>query len=118
MLLLIIKSGNLFYLFFVAVYGIDVVLTISQRLLLKQNIFEAHRMHLYQVLANEAGWSHRSVSLLYGLIQLIINSLVISVSLSELTINQKWIICGLLLGGLVAFYLIVKSRLMVKYSLS
>jgi len=118
MLQLIIKSGNLFYLFFVTVYGIDIIFTIIQRLLLKQNIFEAHRIHLYQVLANEVGWSHRSVSLLYGLIQLIINSLVISVSLSELTINQKWIFFGLLLVLITVFYLIVKRRLMVKYSLS
>ena len=117
MLLLIIKSGNLFYLFFVAVYGIDIVFTIIQRLLLKQNILEAHRMHLYQILANEAGLSHKSVTLLYGMLQLLINSIVIVVSLSDLTSVEKWIVCGLLLVLLIVLYLIVKRRLMIRYNI-
>jgi len=117
MLLLIIKSGNLFYLFFVAVYGIDIVFTIIQRLLLKQNILEAHRMHLYQILANEAGLSHKSVTLLYGMLQLLINSIVIVISLSDLTSVEKWIVCGLLLVLLIVLYLIVKRRLMIRYNI-
>jgi UDP-N-acetylmuramyl pentapeptide phosphotransferase/UDP-N-acetylglucosamine-1-phosphate transferase len=117
MLLLIIKSGNLFYLFFVAVYGIDIVFTIIQRLLLKQNILEAHRMHLYQILANEAGLSHKSVTLLYGMLQLLINSIVIVITLSDLTSVEKWIVCGLLLVLLIVLYLIVKRRLMIRYNI-
>uniref|UniRef100_UPI00289971A8 MraY family glycosyltransferase n=1 Tax=Empedobacter sp. TaxID=1927715 RepID=UPI00289971A8 len=51
---LILKTGNLIYILFLSVYGIDAVWTIIRRLMLKQNIFEAHRSHLYQFLANEA----------------------------------------------------------------
>jgi len=85
--------------------------------LLKQNIFEAHRMHLYQLFANEAGWSHWSVTLLYGIIQILINSIVIVISLSAITFVQKWIVCGLLFVVLAVFYLIIKRRLMIRYGL-
>jgi hypothetical protein len=101
----------------VAVYGIDIVFTIIQRLLLKQNILEAHRMHLYQILANEAGLSHKSVTLLYGMLQLLINSIVIVITLSDLTSVEKWIVCGLLLVLLIVLYLIVKRRLMIRYNI-
>lgn len=57
----------------VSVYGIDSVGTILQRLKRKENIFEAHRTHLYQYLANEAKWPHVHVSVLYASIQAVIN---------------------------------------------
>jgi UDP-N-acetylmuramyl pentapeptide phosphotransferase/UDP-N-acetylglucosamine-1-phosphate transferase len=61
------------YLLLFAVYGIDSVLTIVQRLYLRQNIFEPHRMHLYQLLANERKIPHLQVSFLYAAIQSILN---------------------------------------------
>jgi len=42
----------------------DTVFTIARRLLRRENVFEAHRSHLYQRLAI-VGWSHRAVTLLY-----------------------------------------------------
>jgi len=59
------------------VYGVDVVVTIVYRIYRKENIFVAHRTHLYQYLANELGMSHLLVSLAYGLLQLLINILLI-----------------------------------------
>lgn len=67
--MLIVKTGNIVWLLLLAVYGIDSIFTIVQRLYLRQNIFEAHRMHFYQVLANECGIDHRIVSTLYALLQ-------------------------------------------------
>lgn len=43
----------------------DTAYTILRRLRNRENIFQAHRSHLYQRLAI-AGWSHRAVSALYG----------------------------------------------------
>jgi UDP-N-acetylmuramyl pentapeptide phosphotransferase/UDP-N-acetylglucosamine-1-phosphate transferase len=43
----------------------DTAYTIVRRLRNRENIFQAHRSHLYQRLAI-AGWSHRAVSGLYG----------------------------------------------------
>jgi UDP-N-acetylmuramyl pentapeptide phosphotransferase/UDP-N-acetylglucosamine-1-phosphate transferase len=73
----ILVSGQVGYLLFLSVYGIDAVITIFTRLKKKENILEPHRSHLYQYLANELGYSHILVSFLYAFIQLLINSLLI-----------------------------------------
>jgi len=61
------------YLLLLAVYGVDSLLTIVHRLILKENILKGHRKHLYQYLANEAGVSHLAVSGLYAVSQLLIS---------------------------------------------
>ncbi|MBO9585955.1 MAG: glycosyltransferase family 4 protein [Flavobacterium sp.] len=74
---LILVTESLIWLLFLAVYGVDSVCTILHRLYLKQNIFEAHRLHFYQILSNEYKIQHRLVSLFYGLAQTGISLLVI-----------------------------------------
>jgi UDP-N-acetylmuramyl pentapeptide phosphotransferase/UDP-N-acetylglucosamine-1-phosphate transferase len=73
----IINSGQLGYILFFSVYGIDAIITIINRLLKKENIFQPHRSHLYQYLANEMGFSHILVAFIYSVLQLGINILVI-----------------------------------------
>lgn len=77
LLILIIKTENIVWLLFLAVYGVDAVATILHRLYLKQNIFKPHRLHYYQILSNEKKISHRLVSLIYALLQLLISIIVI-----------------------------------------
>lgn len=77
LLLLIIKTNNLIWLGFLLVYGVDVVMTILHRLYLKQNIMEAHRLHFYQILANERKMDHRLVSTIYFVVQLVCSALII-----------------------------------------
>ena len=74
---LILVTNSLIWLLFLAVYGVDAICTIMHRLYLKQNIFEAHRLHLYQVLSNEYKIQHRLVSLYYALAQTGISVLII-----------------------------------------
>jgi UDP-N-acetylmuramyl pentapeptide phosphotransferase/UDP-N-acetylglucosamine-1-phosphate transferase len=69
-LALMLKTHTVIWLAFISVYGIDSVFTILHRLYLRQNIFEPHRLHFYQVLANECGIDHRIVSAIYALTQL------------------------------------------------
>jgi UDP-N-acetylmuramyl pentapeptide phosphotransferase/UDP-N-acetylglucosamine-1-phosphate transferase len=66
---LIIKTRNFSYIMLLAVYGVDSVLTIAHRLILKENIFKPHRKHVYQLLANEMQLPHLFVSGIYGLLQ-------------------------------------------------
>jgi UDP-N-acetylmuramyl pentapeptide phosphotransferase/UDP-N-acetylglucosamine-1-phosphate transferase len=73
----ILVSGQVGYILFLSVYGIDAVITIFTRIKKKENILEPHRSHLYQYLANELGYSHILVSFLYAFIQLLINILLI-----------------------------------------
>ncbi len=69
---LIIATNDISYIVLLGVYGVDTVLTIIRRLLLKENIFEAHRKHVYQLLANEMKLPHVWVSTLYASLQALI----------------------------------------------
>jgi UDP-N-acetylmuramyl pentapeptide phosphotransferase/UDP-N-acetylglucosamine-1-phosphate transferase len=62
------------YIALLAVYGVDSTLTIFYRLYLRENIFSAHRRHLYQQLVNNLKWPHLLVSSFYAFIQTIIAS--------------------------------------------
>ncbi len=77
LLVLIVKTNNLVWMGFLVVYGVDSVYTILHRVYLKQNITEAHRMHFYQILANERKVPHRLVSLIYFFTQLSCSALII-----------------------------------------
>lgn len=77
---LIMQTGNLSYILLLAVYGVDTIYTITYRLFKGENIFEAHRLHLYQLLVNERKLPHLLVAILYGLIQLLINFSLISIA--------------------------------------
>ncbi|MGO3653849.1 MAG: MraY family glycosyltransferase [Sphingobacterium sp.] len=110
---LILQTSNLIYFLLLAVYGIDAVWTIVRRLYLRENIFEAHRSHLYQFLGNEAGVNKLLVSFSYGLIQFLIGLLVIYFADKDVT--SQWIFTAALLVGLSTVYLVVKARVIGKY---
>ncbi len=74
---LILISHNYTFVLLLAVYGIDSVLTIAHRLLLKQNIFKAHRLHLYQVIISVTGMRHLSMTSIYMVVQIIVSGLII-----------------------------------------
>ncbi|CAA9202795.1 MraY family glycosyltransferase [Flavobacterium collinsii] len=111
---LIITTNSLVWSLFLAVYGIDAVCTIMHRLYLRQNIFEAHRLHLYQVLSNEYKMQHRLVALFYALIQIAVSTLVI---LFYQKVGDIFlfviILVPLLLFYTVKFYLLNKINLKV-----
>jgi UDP-GlcNAc:undecaprenyl-phosphate GlcNAc-1-phosphate transferase len=77
LLQLIHQTGNFAWALLFLVFGIDSVVTIIYRLRRKENIFKAHRTHLYQYMTNELKMSHLMVSLIYGMIQLVVNVVVI-----------------------------------------
>ena len=69
----IIATGDVTYLIFLLVYGVDGVLTICHRIMLHENLGEAHRKHAYQLMANELKMSHVTVSLIYMGLQLVVS---------------------------------------------
>lgn len=113
--LLIIKTGNLIYILFLTVYGIDTVWTILRRLKLGENIFEAHRSHLYQFLGNEAGYNKLLISFFYGLIQLIIGLIVMYVSNFDFKIQLIFAVLLLLIVSCI--YLVFKRFIINRYVL-
>ena len=70
---LMLVTKDVTYIVFFLVYGIDGTLTIIHRIMLHENLGQAHRKHAYQLMANELKMSHVVVSLLYMAIQLVIS---------------------------------------------
>ena len=69
----IIKTEDLTWLVFLLVYGVDGCLTIVHRIMLHENLGEAHRKHAYQIMANELKIGHVKVTLLYMAMQLAVS---------------------------------------------
>jgi len=78
LLLLMQKTHSLIWIGFLLVYGVDTICTILHRIYLKENIMEAHRLHFYQILANECGISHLWVSIIYFIVQLACSAAIIA----------------------------------------
>ena len=70
---LVMKTGDVTWLLFLLVYGVDGCLTICHRILLHENLGEAHRKHAYQLMANELKMGHVEVSLIYMAMQLAVS---------------------------------------------
>ncbi|WP_044172035.1 MraY family glycosyltransferase [Flectobacillus major] len=107
---LILIHQNPLYILLLSVYGIDSVFTIIHRLILRQNIFEAHRLHLYQILVNNLKIPHLVTSIIYIAIQAIINIFVIATQ-SVITISP-WVSIGGVLTILGTIYVMIKTKLL------
>ena len=66
---LIVQTGDLSYLIMLMIYGIDGCLTICHRIMLHENLGEAHRKHAFQLMANELKIGHMKVTFLYMALQ-------------------------------------------------
>ena len=76
---LIMQTGDVTWLLLLLVYGVDGCLTICHRILLHENLGQAHRKHAYQLMANELSMSHVAVSIIYMVMQLAISLIAIYV---------------------------------------
>ena len=70
---LVMMTGDVTYFIFLLVYGVDGCLTICHRIMLHENLGEAHRKHVFQLMANELKMGHVTVSLIYMALQLIVS---------------------------------------------
>lgn len=110
---LILASGNFIYILFLAVYGVDAVWTIIRRLYLRENIFEAHRSHLYQFLGNEAGVNKLLLSFLYGVVQFMLG--VLTISITDKSFQFQLIFAIVTLSILSVLYLGFKTFIIRRY---
>lgn len=104
-----IKTTDITWLIFLLVYGVDGCLTIVHRIMLHENLGEAHRKHAYQIMANELKVGHVKVSLLYTVMQLVIS--LGFVYFCPDTVFAHW----LYLVGVLAVLAIVYILFMKKY---
>ena len=63
-------TEDITYGLFLCMYGVDGCLTIIHRIMLHENLGEAHRKHAYQIMANELQMGHVKVASLYAGLQL------------------------------------------------
>lgn len=70
---LMLATKDVTWIVFFLVYGVDGSMTIFHRIMLHENLGQAHRKHAYQLMANELGMSHVTVSLIYMIMQLVIS---------------------------------------------
>ena len=108
LLKLILQEQTLIYILFLSVYGVDSILTIIHRLFLKENIFKAHRLHLFQVIVHNLKVPHLLMALIYMCIQGIICAIII--------FNLRYSLSTQLITGmsiiilLVTIYIIMKRK--------
>lgn len=69
----VLQTGDVTWLILLLVYGIDGCLTICHRILLHENLGEAHRKHAYQLMANELKIGHVKVTILYMALQSLVS---------------------------------------------
>jgi UDP-N-acetylmuramyl pentapeptide phosphotransferase/UDP-N-acetylglucosamine-1-phosphate transferase len=97
---LIFKTQDLTYGGLLFIYGLDTVSTILFRLIRKENIFEAHRSHFYQYLANERSWPHLKVSMSYCLAQLAINLLLLLPLIGSISYSAPIVVSTVMFVGI------------------
>lgn len=102
---LMLATKDVTYIVFFLVYGVDGSLTIFHRIMLHENLGRAHRKHAYQLMANELGMSHVTVSFLYMVMQLVISLGFIYLCPAKVLAHWVYLVCaGLVLAvGYVLF---------------
>jgi len=112
---LILTTGNPIYILFFAVYGVDSVMTIVFRLFRRENIFKAHRTHLYQYLANEARGNRLVIATYYGVLQVGIGLIALVTAKHPAGIQINVALCILVL--LVGLYTGIRQYVLVRRKL-
>ncbi|WP_046576367.1 MraY family glycosyltransferase [Spirosoma radiotolerans] len=102
------QSHTYLPILFLSVYGVDTGTTIAYRLYLRQNIFRAHRLHLFQLLVHQGRWPHLRVSALYALMQAGINILVIRAV--NWSLWSQFVLAGSVLGSLMMASVWVRNK--------
>lgn len=102
--LLVMKTRDITWLLFMIVYGVDGCCTIIHRIILHEKLGEAHRKHAYQIMANELGMGHITVSLIYMTIQLVL-SLVMLYLIPD-TVTAHWLYLLAVSLSLVGAYIL------------
>ena len=82
-------TGDITWIVLYLLYGLDGMLTICHRIMLHENLGEAHRKHAYQLMANELKMPHVVVSSIYMVLQLAFS--LVAIYVIPDTILAHWI---------------------------
>lgn len=104
----VMQTGDITWLIFLVVYGVDGCCTIIHRIMLHENLGEAHRKHVFQLMANELKMGHVTVSMFYMGLQLAIS--LVMVYLIPDTMLAHWIyLIAVIIVMALAYLLFMKK---------
>ena len=86
---LMMVTGDVAWIMLILIYGVDGCLTICHRIMLHENLGQAHRKHAYQLMANELKMPHVVVSTIYMVLQLAVS--LVAIYLVPDTVVAHWI---------------------------
>ena len=66
-------TGDITWIVLYLLYGVDGTMTILHRIMLHENLGQAHRKHAFQLMANELKMKHVTVSTIYMVLQLTVS---------------------------------------------
>lgn len=100
------------FILLVVVYGADTLMTMLYRkLFLKEKVTEAHRHHVYQKLVDIKKMPHIKVSLVYTIIQIVVNFLILKTYNKALMI--QWVMLISIISFFILFYIIIFKKLKI-----
>ncbi len=103
---LMVQTRDVTWIVLLAVYGVDTVLTLVHRILLRERILQPHRKHLYQLMANELKIPHLMVSLIYMGVQVVVTVGYLYARVSGYT--YTYVIAAVFLLGLLYLWFMKK----------
>jgi UDP-N-acetylmuramyl pentapeptide phosphotransferase/UDP-N-acetylglucosamine-1-phosphate transferase len=112
----IVQAANPIFLMFFTLNITDITLTIIQRLYKHENIFEPHRKHLFQYLANEKKIPQLMVSFIYMMIQSIVSAGVILVWKKDPFV--QFVFATVVIAMLLVIYGVIKHRILRQLQLN
>lgn len=105
---LIVMTGDVTWLVFFLIYGVDGVLTICHRIMLHENLGEAHRKHAYQLMANELKIPHVVVSAIYMALQQVVSLIAIYVIPDTVVAHWIYLVSSAVVMGVA--YILFKMK--------
>ena len=102
-------TGDVTWIVLYLWYGIDGSMTVFHRIMLHENLGQAHRKHAFQLMSNELKMAHTTVSLIYTLGQLVVSLVAIYLIPDTLVAHWVYLIC---IGGA---FIVAYVVFMMKY---
>ena len=105
---LMMVTGDVAWIVLFLIYGVDGVLTICHRIMLHENLGQAHRKHAYQLMANELRIPHVVVSTIYMVLQLVVSLIAIYLIPDTIAVHWIYLLCSGVVRGLA--YILFKMK--------
>ena len=105
---LMMVTGDVAWIMLFMIYGVDGGFTICHRIMLHENLGQAHRKHAYQLMANELKIPHVVVATIYAMLQLVVS--LVAIFFIPDTIVAHWIYIAVMATIFVVAYVLFMKK--------